>query len=375
MLSTRSLLPIALLAGALQAQDPSVLDAPKAVLDPLNLDAGTVQRLQLPPTSERPFQVSVVLGDRTRTLSLRPHEIYAPGAALVSITETGQIVRSPLPPSNTFRGVVEGVDGSAVGATLYQGQLTALILLPDTGWSIDPATDAIPTLPRTAHVVYRHDQIRNLDNFCQTVLAPTQPGQPQPRAQQGTGTAPRLLKTLDYMPEITVSYRNQLGLNNAINRINQVSISMDIIYFRNTVFRGVRTTEILNLGVNLTGSAGTMLGRYRNIWRGRPFTRLADVAQAFVAGISGTTIGIAYISGACNTSRVSVVQNFGNSTQRGALSVHEVGHNLSAGHCSGGGCHIMCPSLGGCGRNLTLLGTTSRNRINGFVNARSCFNN
>jgi hypothetical protein len=379
MRSIHSSLSLVLLAGALAAQGPLVLDAPRVLLDPLHLKSGTVQSLQLPLSSDGPFRVTVVLGQQRHTLLLHPYDVYAPGATLVNIDEGGAVTESPLPPSNTFRGVVSGVADSIVAANLYHGQLTAIIGMPGVGWSVEPATDALPGLPHTAHVVYRHDEMRPIDGFCDAVptLPPGVPGTLQVGPGGDAGTANAAVKTLGYTPEITASYRNVLGGSaNAINRVTQIANAMGAIYVSQTVFSAVNIIKIVNSEVSLSTSAGTALSQFRNIWLNRTeLRRVTDVAQGFVSTLGGNTIGIAYISGACGSNRVSVVQNFGNATQRAGLSAHEVGHNLSAQHCSGSGCFIMCSVIGGCGGNLTLFGTTSRNAINNFVNPRTCFDN
>jgi len=370
-------LACALLVGTLHAQGATVIPAPKPLLESLNLWEGSVQSLPLPLSSEGAFSVDVVLGARRHELLLHPYEIYAPGAVLVTFDEDGHAIESPLPPSNTFRGTVVGVPDSWVAASLYNGQLSAIIAIPGGGWSIDPASDVMPNLPQTAHVVYRHDEMRAIAGMCETVNAPLLgPADITPPAVH-TGTANAVAKRLAFTAEIMPAYANAVGgTNNAINRVSQIANGMGAIYTNWTVFSSIRIVRILVSSNNLSTNAGTALRQLRNRWLDRFELNFAtDAAQGFTNFLSGGTIGIAYLRGACTSNRVSVVQNYGNVTQRTALSTHEVGHLVGAGHCSGGNCYLMCPSLGGCGRNLSRFGPTSQNAINNFVNPRAYFDN
>lgn len=369
-------LAFAFLASTLHAQISVAVTAPKPLLESLNLWDGTVQHLPLPMTAEGAFTVDVMLGEHRRTLQLQPLDIYAPGSALIAIDDDGKITQSPLPPANTLQGAVAGVPGSWVAASLYNGQLTAIISMPDAGWSIDPASDGIAALPLSAHVVYRHDQMRAIPDACQVVEPILRPMDLEPKPILGS-TANAAAKRLGYTPELTAAYISAVGgTTNAINRVSQIANGLDSIYTNETVFTSVRLVRILTTPNNLSTNAGTALNQLRNRWLDRFELNFAsDVAQGFTNVLSGNTIGIAYLRGACTGNRVSVVQNYGNVTQRTGLSAHEAGHLLGANHCTGSGCFIMCSTLGGCGRNMTRFGTGSRNAINNFVNPRTCFDN
>lgn len=83
--------------------------------------------------------------------------------------------------------------------------------------------------------------------------------------------------------------------------------------------------------------------------------------------LAGSTIGIAWLSGLCNSSRYHVCQDFSsNAALLRVLQAHEIGHNCGATHDAGGAPFIMAPSV----NTSNSWSTTSQNQINGLIQNR-----
>ena len=96
--------------------------------------------------------------------------------------------------------------------------------------------------------------------------------------------------------------------------------------------------------------------------------------------ISGSTIGIAYLSAICSFTQgygLSQSRFSGNITSRVALTAHELGHNWASQHCDGNSpCRIMCSGLGGCnGLSPLAFGPFAINAILNHKATRTCLTN
>ncbi len=362
------------LAGSLAAQgSPVVIAAPPSLLDSLSLTEATVQDLTLPLASHQAIQVRINLGGAERTLTVAPHDIRAPNFRLLVEDQVGIHEETP-PPSTTFRGKVHGDPDSAVGVSLIDGQLTGVVVIADTTWGIQPATDAFPSLPRTAHVVYRAADIKELPFVCGVDHGAGALSDPVTSAGPG-GAASIAQIALD------LSYRyytiNGSSVTNAQNAATATMNGVDTIYIRD-VGIDYTITQIIVRTVNelyTSNNASTVLNQFRSRWNTFHGGVQRDVAHLLTGSPASGVLGIAWLSTICNRSLAyGVAWYYGNSTTRIAITAHELGHGWSAGHCSGSGCRIMCAYIGGCSGIITSFGTTEKNQIIAFRNTRTCLN-
>ena len=354
-------------AGTHDQKSPA-LPAPQAVRDALEITGGSVQSLALPSGDDwESFEVQVAFGGRTWTLDLEPYALEAPGFRLLQRTPDGGLIELPAPMPTSYRGVVQGLPDSRVAANLFEGQLNATILLADTIWTIQPGTDALPSMPKSMHVVYNDDVVTPLPDFCQAVE--TDVAAPAP-----SGGAPeQAVLFADMAPELSPAFRNRWGgIPGAVNQARSIINGAGIIYERD-VNVWFRIREMI-AGNNYSTNGSNVLGQFRSRWLGSNWGFPNDFAHLFYGNPGSNTIGIAYINGICSSLRFSVSWHTSTLTRRRAVFAHEVGHTFAAGHCSGGGCRIMCSSLGGCSGNITSFGNTSANTIRNRAITAPCVN-
>lgn len=356
----------AALTTPLAAQDPSLaLPVPPALADALDLQGGTVQQLLLPSADWAPFSVAVTFAGRTWTLELQPYDMRADGFAVI---EQDHGVERELPwTPTTYRGTVRGWSGSVVAGNLYKGQLDALVLTDQGTWAIQPATEGIGALPHSAHVVYRHDQVRQLPFRCGVQ---TTPG----KSVQGGPLYAGALKTAELAAELEPRFRQIWGGGaNAVNQATAILNGVDAIYQRDVSV----TFKITKLLLRDAGYAGnnpnTILTSFRNTWNARALEIPRDVAHLFMGYPASGVIGISYVGSVCTSNDYSVSWHTSSLTSRTAVTAHEIGHSFNAQHCDGiNPCWIMCSYIGGCSGGLTQFAPVSINVIAPFAAARPC---
>ncbi|MEM6964472.1 MAG: PKD domain-containing protein [Bacteroidota bacterium] len=119
-----------------------------------------------------------------------------------------------------------------------------------------------------------------------------------------------------------------------------------------------------------TTAAGALLGSFRNWGNSNGFGVPYDVAQLWTdRDLDGSTVGIAYLSGVCNSNRYHVCQDFSSTAwQLRVLTSHELGHNFSAVHDGAGSGFIMAPSV----NNSNTWSSLSVTDIDNFVSGLNC---
>ena len=121
-----------------------------------------------------------------------------------------------------------------------------------------------------------------------------------------------------------------------------------------------------------SNNAGTLLGSFRNWGNGGGFGVVFDVGELWTdRNLSGSTIGIAYLNGVCNSNKYHVCQDFSNNQQLlRVLTAHEIGHNFSATHDTGPGVcppsFIMCPSV----NTSNNWSSQSQNQISSYAQSK-----
>ena len=116
--------------------------------------------------------------------------------------------------------------------------------------------------------------------------------------------------------------------------------------------------------------AGTLLGSFRTWGNNGNFGVGFDVGELWTnRNFDGSTIGIAYLNGICNSNKYHCLQDFsGNAEFLRVLTSHELGHNFSSGHDAG--CpppnYIMCPSVS----SATEWSSQSTDVINSYIQSK-----
>jgi len=110
---------------------------------------------------------------------------------------------------------------------------------------------------------------------------------------------------------------------------------------------------------------GTLLSSFRSWGNSGGFGVSYGVASLWTGrNFNGGTLGMAYIGGACNSSRYNINQDFtSNAELLRVLLAHELGHNFNAQHDASGAPFIMAPAVS----TATNWSSTSINTISSFI--------
>jgi hypothetical protein len=358
------------------ATPSSIENAPQNVLTGFAVRAATMQKLTVPQQSQEGFAVSVNLGGRDFILTLLAKDIRAKDYKLL-ISDANGLRPAPRSPNTTYRGTVDGFPDSLVAATLYQGQLTALIAFSadEPLWNVQPLTEVDKTADRSVHVMHNHGDSIEPEHQCGTNHNTV------PTIHRRPTTAKSSASNTTQIAEIAIDADNPYYVKKGSNTtsteaaVNTVLNGMGVIYKRDVdvdyqVTRMiVRTTRVYS-----NTDTCSILSEFRSRWSANHGGIRRDLAHLFtgVGSFSGV-IGCAYLGVVCGSSAYGASKAYHSSTSTNVgLVAHECGHNWSSGHCSGGSCYIMCAGLGGCGRNLTKFGASSISTITGYRDSLRC---
>ncbi len=373
-------LGLGLLVAAAPAQQvripgPILRDTPKSLLQKFDASVGQAQNLLLPRRVPQTFVMRVYLGKRTWALDLYKHDMRAPNFKAYAFD--GQLREIAATPTTTFRGQVRGAHNSNVAASIVDGQLSAMIVIDDKTWNVEPVTNVDPKADPSLHVALDTSSIR-----LRGVSCGTKPLNVNAQVRGGNNVGPAALKLAEIGIDCDIDYYVKYGSSttNVQNQVNRVMNAVDVIYKRDVTITYLITTIIVRTSRVYSGSISSRLGQFRSRWNSYHYNIKRDLAHLFTGqGNFSGVIGVAYLRVVCDLNNAyGTSKAFSSSTTTNAgLVSHECGHNWAAGHCDscGNDCKIMCSGLGGCGRSITSFGTCSKNVIVPFKNSRSCLSN
>jgi hypothetical protein len=394
-------------------------------------------RLDLPAGIPESVEFELSFEGRTEKISLTRTSMRSANARLLVDRGGGVLVEEPLPPHRTYRGSVvsEGpARGALVAASIIDGQLRAMIDLPESTLWVQPAADFEPGRPATEHAVFRRsapagdfrcgfdDAGLSLPDWMQGI--PTDPlgenedggkiGEEAPMGgtdggdsgggdsnggSGGGGGEGGVAGTTPFVAEIGFDadfefYQlNSSNLTSTLNDIETIMNNVALVYDRDVNVTYEYTTFIVRTVAAdpyTSTDMGVQLCEFRNTWNANAEVQIQrDVAQLYTGkNVDGSTIGLAWLGVVCNQAgnACSGTNNLAYSTVqsrfstgldfRTALSAHELGHNWSAPHCDAASpCNIMCSGLNGCqgvsGSNLR-FSTNEQTSIVNYRNSVSC---
>ncbi len=390
-------------AAAQDLDAESVLIHEVALADALQLDWFDLQPLDLPQDRPARFEAKVTFVGEEFTLSLERFSVRKDGFRLLVQDETGQIKEVEAPPPHTYRGTVLEIDGSEVAASLVDGQLSALIFLPDGSlWGIQPVSEVTPGAPLSWHVVYDSADIQpdpsftcGTDDHMEVTGAPGEEGEDESRSEEGEGGpwAQGGEKVADIAFDTDVEFYQANGSSRRLTLfdIERIVNAMNVIFRRDVGIDHWITVVLVRTAEPdpySAASLGGLLCQFRAEWNDNQQEMLRDTAHLMTGRDLTGGLGIAWTGVICN--RVGRGQGcnvnanlayalseawFSNFTRRVALAAQEIGHNWNAVHCDGDrDCFIMCSILGGCSGNLTKFGSRARSDIVAYRNDRQCLN-
>ena len=360
-----------------QGRDPGAVQSPLAFDD---LADYSIERLGINGAPGESITTVVTLGDQPFTLELTPHSLRAADFQVLVQQPDGSTKPMVPPAPTTYRGTVQGVDGSVITATFFEGSLSAIVSLGDqaeSAWIIQPLSERLAGADASLHVVYQHaDDLSLLGGICGTPDNPL--GEIVPLANPD---APGVDQTLLLELAVDTDFEMFQLRGSEASVISAVESQVNAV--SNIYERDVDTViEITTIIVRptsadpyTTSDGGALLQQMTNHWRTQQTGVRRDTAS-LISGrdFNGGTLGVAWLPGTCTTTQgynVNQYRNLGTGS-RVAVLAHELGHNNNAPHCSGGDCRIMCAGIGGCARDITRFGADSSRRIRAYLDAVPC---
>ncbi|MEZ6242915.1 MAG: M12 family metallo-peptidase [Phycisphaerales bacterium] len=381
------------LACSIAAAEPTmVVPSPSVQHDVtryLSVSDFALERTRVDGRLGEQLKIEINLEGVNHAFSLSPFSLRSPNFKAMAQVEGGKIVEIEAPAPRTYRGVSDDGALTIVGSLLDNGFRGQILEHAEKGhaWGIQPLDDVVPGSDADLYLVFSTaDEMPTGQSCGGAVLGDDLDAFDHHVEIGASGTRGQLLACEIIIDADYNFYANDNGSNEAatIADIENVMAGVDTVYMRD-----VNVTFILNQilvrtdsGSNpyTTNDPDTLLTQVRNAWVGTGADR--DLVHMFTGrNITGSVIGIAYLSGACSNN-----QGYGLSeskftfsiNSRIALTAHEIGHNFSAQHCSGGACYIMCAGLGGCGGisppgvTGAGFGTTAKNSISNFAASHGC---
>jgi len=347
----------------------------------LNTTDANITNIELGDMGNGNFSFAIPLDGEFVNIEIWQHSIRSPLYRVIEQREDGSYVDVEPSPVSTYRGMVAEIPGAVVAASSWDGQVYGMVLMPDGSrhW-IEPLSSRMPGVDPTLHAVYAQEDVIPTLGVCAVVDSFIEETEklrdPEDQVANGRGTACGGICVAEFGADADVEFYQAFGSNttNVENIINNIMNSVNVLYENQVQI----THQITGIIVRTaepdpysSSSAGTLLGQFRSHWQNVVGNSIPhDTAQLFTGrNLSGSTIGIAYLSGVCTSLKYSVVQTTCCSSFacRTDLTAHELGHNWSSEHHSGGN-STMNPSLV-CANNFI---TPSRNMITAFRDTRNC---
>jgi PKD repeat protein len=315
------------------------------------------------------------LGDLHWQLDLQPSRIYADNYFLQAETARG---RQTLPgrKAAAFKGH-ELNGGGRVRLTLHEQLVYGYVQGADECYYVEPLWYFDRTAARDLFVVYKKsDVIRSNETLCGVTetaeelerLEHSEPAHHDEAEfmacyELQIAIASDHLMLNKYGSESEVEAHN-VGVINNVQGDYTGNFNHDLEFIIVTQFVSDQTNTW-----DATLDAGDLLDDFTDWGNAGNFGVTFDVGELWTnRNFAGSTIGIAFLNGICNSVKYHCLQDFSNDADLlRCLTSHELGHNFSSNHdaCSTG-TFIMCPFVS----TSTTWSTGSTNAINNYMQTR-----
>lgn len=363
-----------LFAELTPGQDPAVFQAPPFVEDTLEVDAAFVQQLILPPGDPDDLTVRLRFDGKEHVLSLRAHDVRSPDFRL--LVDDGRALRQmPRPKSVTYRGELAGEPGSAVAATIVDGQLRAEMLLRGKTWTVQPASDAAKGMPRAAHLVFEREKVRPTPFGC-TTLGTALRSAPLGTAPETAAATGLQVAELAIDADFPFFVNRGFSVVAVQDDITGIINAANVIYTRDLGIEHEITAIIVRSVPTYLTDGETLLFEFQLQWLLFHADIPRDIAHLFSGRAALSTVGVAYLRSVCDPLLgfgVSWSDFSANQALRIGVTAHELGHGWGADHCDAfADCRIMCSFVAGCSGDVTSFSPTSLLQIESFGSSLGC---
>ena len=324
------------------------------------------------------MEFNLQFGNQDWDIHLEPRDLRGPNYVLSVLTDKG--VQQSQPSENiTFRGHLQGGNGGAVSLAIYQDFLYGFVENGGELFFIEPLWYFKPDAPRDQFVIYKSSDVKpkpgakcGFDEMMQYAppsdeLAPattTTPAKTGCKEVQ-LAIASDLLMFNKYGSAIGVEFHNIGVMNNVqTNYDNEFNAELQFVIVEQFIVSPPASDPWTN-----STNAAVLLDSFTD-WGPSGFSQIHDIGQLWTnRDFQGGTIGIAWLSSVCTSSRYHCLQDFtSNANLLRVMTAHEIGHNFSASHDASGSPTIMAPAVS----NTNTWSSQSLSQINSYYPTRSC---
>ncbi|MEZ5029787.1 MAG: PKD domain-containing protein [Saprospiraceae bacterium] len=326
--------------------------------------------------------LTIQLGDMNLPMTLFPNPVRKANYKMFLSTANG-VIELPKRPSNTYAGEMQTSQGGEVRVLVDQDYFGGAFALNGTTYMIEPLWYYLPNASKDLIVVYEADLAESIQEMgCGTDVTLHQHDEegldaPDPDGEL-SGSIGNACKQVEYGAACDWSFYNKYG--GASGAQNRIDVIMNLVagLYNNGQLQHTYEFDIVEYWFSdcstcdpwtTSNDAGTLLGSFRSWGNSGGFSEDNDVAGLWTnRDFAGSTIGIAYLNGVCNSFGYHCLQDWtSNQTLMRVMVAHEFGHNFSCDHDAAGSNTIMAPSV----NNTSTWSANSIGDINGYTNGNS----
>jgi len=321
------------------------------------------------------------LGDEQWVVDVEPFDPRSEDYVLRIQTENG-IETHPRSENMTFRGFTRGPKPQEVCFTVIDDFIYGLIAEDDDALFFQSLWLTDPSASKEEILMFRgKDGILPDDHMCGTdELSHESHEHEEEHKSSGEESARQQLTC--YTVEIAIASDFSMFQSYGNNATALEARNAGVMAFVNTDYSGQFADDYIFSVVEqfvsncntcdpwtASTSAGALLNSFTG-WGGGGFSSSHDLGQLWTnRNFSGSTIGVAWLGGLCNSSRYHVLEDFTtNSDLTRVLVSHEIGHNFNCDHDGSGTPFIMAPAV----QNTSSWSANSISTVNSFGPSRNC---
>lgn len=329
------------------------------------------------------IDMTLELGAMSLPMSLFANPVRRSNYKMFLSTSTG-IQELPARPNTTYAGEIQSAQGGEIRLLIDQTTIGGAFVYQGKEYMVEPLWYYIKDADHNLIVVYEASISESIQEMtCGTDISlhksdddGVHPG-PDPDGDLA-GSVGSACKQVEYGAACDWLFYSEYG--GAAGAQNRIDLIMNLVegQYNNGQLQHTYEFDIVEYWFSDCNTcdpwtpstdAGTLLGSFRSWGNSGGFTEDTDVAGLWSnRDFDGGTIGIAYLSGVCNSFGYHCLQDWTSNTSLMRVMVsHELGHNFSCDHDPSGSPTIMAPAV----NNTTTWSASSISDINSYTNGGS----
>ncbi|MCF8238317.1 MAG: PKD domain-containing protein [Saprospiraceae bacterium] len=328
--------------------------------------------------------MTLALGGMTIPMTLFPNPVRRANAKIFLSTATG-VKELPARPNTTYAGEIQSVQGGEIRLLIDKDMIGGAFAQNGKEYMIEPLWYYLPDADQNLIVVYEASISKSVQEMmCGSDMSLHQSddhgkvGHDPDHDGDMAGVVGSACKQVEYGAACDYMFFDEYG--GAGGAQNRIDLVMNLVegQYNNGQLQHTYEFDIVEYWFSdcstcdpwsSSNDAGTLLSSFRNWGNSGGFSVDTDVAGLWSdRDFAGSTIGIAYLSGICNSFGYHCLQDWTSNTSLMRVMVsHEIGHNFSCDHDAAGSNTIMAPAV----NNTTIWSNGSISDINGYTNGGS----